>query len=181
MKSPTDTRRVATWQFSIRSLILAIVFISFILAWIRWFWTDYGLAAYYPGFYGICSVGVLLMAWFQLRNASGCPSVWNLIALAWFVSIGNLFYSILLAFNSISAESADTLARLRQDGVYLSIVSAITLPLFFTVPGLYVLVFLYRSRPKPITCFIYCSLALVIVDAFLFCTLVSLTFGTLGR
>lgn len=180
MQNSTETRHASPWQFSVRSLIFATAYISFILAWMRWFWTDYGVMTFYPGFYGICSIVVLLFALFELRNESGCPSAWNLIAVAWFITAGNVFYGIELAFGAVSADNPDTLARILQDGVHSAIVSAITLPLFFTVPGLYTLISRYRSRPQPITCAIYCTLALTFVDASLFVTFVSLTCGTWG-
>jgi len=179
--STLQARRAPTWQFSIRKLILAVAFVAFVLSWLRWFWTENEFAAYYPGFYGLCSVVVLLIACFQLRRASGCSSAWNLVAVAWFIAIGNLFCGILQAFSVVSADNLGALAQLLQEGVYIAIVSAITLPLFFTVPVLYLLVVRYRSHPQSITCWLYGSLAMAAADTVLFVILVSITFGTWGR
>jgi len=180
-QTEAKTQHAHAWRFSVRSLILAVFFLAFILARLRWFGTDYGLAAYHPGFYGLCSVGVLLIACFQLRQASGCSSAWDLVAVAWFVAIANLFYGIFQACDKLSVHDPDGIAQVIQESVYIEIVLAVTLTVFFTVPIVYVLVFHYRSRPQSITRWIYGSLAIAVIDTVLFVILVSMMFGTWRR
>jgi len=181
LPSPIRIPHAPRWRFSLRSLFLAIALISFVIAWLRWFWTDSGWVTFYPGFYGICSIGVLLLASFQLRSTSGCPSAWNWVAVAWFIVLGNVYYGFFRFTGGSYTPDAEVMARRAQDGLYLAIVSAITVPLFCTIPTLYILLLHYRSRPSRMTVWIYTILALALVDTVLFVVFFSLTRGTWGR
>jgi hypothetical protein len=163
--SPAPRRRAKAFQFSLATMVFACAYVSLVLGWIRWTWNDYGWTIYYPGALGMCSLGILGVAYCHLRGNSLPMSAWNLIAIAWLVVIANVFYGLMRSFMVTSCEGPRLFWQLLWESLYLSIVSAITLPLFCTIPAVYLLVLRDRAPPVLSAWRVHLALIIAVLDA----------------
>jgi len=180
------TNRTAKWRFSLRTLIAATAYVAFALARVRWTRLEHeGLWTYYGGPYGIFSAGCLLLAYVQLRLAAirhrwaaGARFAWNLIALAWLLAVASFLHGVVSVWSTVSADPPDRIPELVQESLYITVISAVSLPLLLTLPLLYTLLVARRSLPDTTTRLIFVSVAVAAVDGVLFAALVSTTWGT---
>ncbi|REK23864.1 MAG: hypothetical protein DWQ42_14445 [Planctomycetota bacterium] len=159
-----DAEHPSRWQFSVGSLILASVYVAFMLGWLRWFWSDRGPVIFYPGRLGFLTIAVLLVAALDLRRDVLRSRAWNLLALAWLMVLANIGIGFRNAFFVMSADPPEFLAYLIRQGLYEAIVSAVTLPLFFAIPVLCGLGVHYQARPTETTRWVYGSMVLATVN-----------------
>ena len=155
------------FQFSLRTLVLAMAYVGFMLAWGRFFWTYHGIGTYWPGGLGMASVGILVFANHQLRNAANAVSAWNWMMVAWLITAANVMWHVARAPNYIHYAERLNVEPFRAD-VVSWIVAAVTLPMFCTIPGSYVLLIRYRPKPTRLTRTIFIALATATVDAVVF-------------
>ncbi len=188
-------RELASWRFSLRSLLLVIAYIAFVLAWLRYWMlpvpaelADHSLLRpaherlfyrFYPGPSGVFFAAVLLIAAFQLRRREGSDSAWILIALAWYGALAILCSGIIDSYEMVSGISPRAWQYRR--GFEHAVISAVTLPLIATIPNLHLLLFRYRSYPRSASLWIYGALLIAIVDAILLVTMNWLVAGIWGN
>ena len=172
------TQLVTRASICIGVLSWAAVLGSLVVTSVQYFWTDYRLYTFYPGFYGFCSIGILIYACYDCRDPDRTDAAWNWIAVACFLVLANVVYGTMQACFVLSVSDPTMIPPYVQRGVYLGLVSAITLPLAFIGPTMLFLTPDFRSLSTGMTRWIYYSLVATLLDVVLFVTLVSLTLGT---
>ncbi len=168
---------VTRCQFTIRELLLATTAISLMLAWLTWLIPRMGLWAIYPGPWGFVSLGILSYAWFVLWGHNGSSRAWTLIVLAWYIALANTA-SPMFAAGYTFVPPSDTDRQFAQKAVHYCLVSGITLPLFFTIPLVYVVLTRGKGRTSATVKWLLVSLAIPLLDIALLTVLLSTTLGT---
>ena len=136
------------------------------------------LAAISPGIVGCFSAGLITAATFLVCSRSDWKSAWPLLTIGWLVVCVDINVGVYNSFFVISSGSPGGLNMIHQRGFNTSMVSGIALPLFFTLPILYPLIYGHRNQLKPFSFAKLMPLLLAITDTLLIWLLASFTCGT---
>ncbi|MEK6239428.1 MAG: hypothetical protein N2C14_32320, partial [Planctomycetales bacterium] len=163
-----EEKRISPFQFSIRDLLLVIVYVACCLGWLRMLRGEYGYWHYYPGPRGeygywhyypgggsiVAIVGLLIPAYIYLntRSPSACSKVWNRIVLTWFIVLATFAHGVIGSFSYSNSTGRAPWKRAGGADWFLDrlvgLVHATWIPLFFTIPLLYLLIVRRKSSPE---------------------------------
>ncbi|MEK6239427.1 MAG: hypothetical protein N2C14_32315, partial [Planctomycetales bacterium] len=167
-----EEKRKSPGQFSIGSLFLVIVYVACCLGWVRMLQSehlDWWLAYYYcPGSGNfVVVVGLLIPAYFHLGvgSRSACSKVWNIIALAWFILLAIFIRGVIMSrifrnfYPGIFPVPPEWVIE-----VHVELIRSASIPLFFTVPLIYLLIVRRKSTPQGVTRWLFPALGVATAD-----------------
>ena len=165
-------------NFSIRAMFFGITYLIVALICLLSLDDEMRLAAISPGIVGCFSAGLITAATFLVCSRSDWKSAWPLLTIGWLVVCVDINVGVYNSFFVISSGSPGGLNMIHQRGFNTSMVSGIALPLFFTLPILYPLIYGHRNQLKPFSFAKLMPLLLAITDTLLIWLLASFTCGT---
>jgi len=143
---PEESSGEVRWQISLTQWMLAIVWISVSLAWVRCT-GKLGWRAYYPGLQEIAAVGLLVYTGFRaLVGKDSMPGTVTWLLVFWLVTMVNTVYGYMCAFGGATGDYPAVLGESIRRGIRASAVSGMTLPLLVLPPIAYVAVRSARGR-----------------------------------
>ena len=165
-------------NFSIRAMFFTTAYLMAVLICLLSLNDEMRLAAISPGIVGCFSAGLIAAAIVLVCFRSDWKSAWPLLTLGWLVACVDINVGVYNSFFVIFSGSPGGLNMIHQRGFNTSMVSGIALPLFFTLPILYPLIYGHRDQLKPFSFVKLMPLLLAITDTLLIWLLASFTCGT---
>lgn len=172
---PTAAKSTSPFQFKLRTLFLFVAYVAFMLGWMRWFEIR-GVWDLFPGYYGLCAVGLILFAAWTNPVRDQSSSAWNFLIAGWYLTAASVLDGFFRSFHVLNTAGRMYPGHV-QEGIYKSVVFISTLPLFVSIPVIYILVVKRPCKLNRVTLCLLASLLLVLIDmlllAFLSCSTVS--------
>jgi len=164
--------------FSIRAMLFTTAYLIALLTCLLSLNDEMQLAAISPGIVGCFSAGLIAAATVLVCFRSDWRSAWPLLTLGWLVACVDINVGVYNSFFVIFNCPTEGLNAIHQHGFDIAMVSGIALPLLFTLPILYPLIYGHRDQLKPFSFAKLMPLLLAITDTLLIWLLASFTCGT---